>query len=83
VKWVVFGVRAGEWRRSTSVHSTEDVVVGEKVAVSQLLHRRPNPPNGGRVSTELRLRVHDPDLHTGESARRAVIGAGYTDDASR
>ena len=45
------------------VNGTEHVVVGDKVIKAQILDRSPEPPNSGRISSKLVLRVDDPDLH--------------------
>ena len=45
------------------MNGTEHVVVGEEVVKAQVLDRSPEPPNSGRISSKLDLRVDDADLH--------------------
>ena len=63
VERVVLGVGARQRRRSIGVNGTEHVVVGEEVVEAQVLDRSPDPPNRGRISSKLGLRVDDADLH--------------------
>ena len=42
---------------------TEHMVVGEEVVKAQILDRSPDPPNRGRISPKLSLRINNADLH--------------------
>ena len=53
------------------MNGTEHVVVGEKVVKPQVFDRSPEPPDGGRVSSKLVLRVDDAYLH-GSSLPRVI-----------
>ena len=48
---------------SIGMNGTKHMVIGEEVVKTQVLDRSPNPPNRGRISPKLVLRVHDADLH--------------------
>jgi hypothetical protein len=63
VERVEFGVRTCELRRSVGLNGTEHVVVGEEVVKAEVLDRCPDPPNSGRISSKLVLRVDHADLH--------------------
>ena len=49
------------------------MVVGEKVVKAPVLDRSSNPPNSGRISSKLVLRVDDADLHERQSARDRLL----------
>jgi hypothetical protein len=63
VERVVLGVRTRQRRRPIGVNCAEHVVVGEEVVEAEVFDRPPESPDGGRISTELDLRVDDADLH--------------------
>jgi hypothetical protein len=60
---VELGVRARQLRPSIGVNGTEHVVVGEEMVKAEVLDRSPNPPNSGRISSKLVLRVDHAGLH--------------------
>ena len=72
VERVVLGVGPSQRRRPIGMNGTEHVVVGEEVVKAQVLDRFPNPPNSGRVSSKLVLRVDDADLHGRQPATDPV-----------
>lgn len=59
----MLGVGARQLRRPIGVNGAEHVVIGEEVVKAQAFGRSPDPPNSGRVSSKLVLRVDGADLH--------------------
>jgi hypothetical protein len=60
---VVLGVGSRQLAISIGVNGAEHVVVSEEIVKPQVLDGPPDPPNSGRISPKLDLRVDDADLH--------------------